>query len=163
MIREATAADAAIIAEIYNHYVLTTDVTFETDALTTDDMLRRMEGVMAEGPFIVAVDSDGNVEGFAYAHRWRERRAYSHTYETTVYVDHRRQGHGTGRELLRELIARCRMLDIRALIACITETNKPSIQLHEEEGFLRVSHFKEVGRKFGQWLDVVDYELMLRF
>ena len=91
----------------------------------------------------------------------RERAAYRHTQEVTVYVASDSTGLGIGRRLVERLVAECRTTECHALVACITADNEPSRRLFESIGFRRVSHFEQVGRKFGRWLDVVDYELLL--
>ena len=87
--------------------------------------------------------------------------AYSRTLETTVYVSPEYTGRGIGKQLMNELIRICRERNFLTLIACITEGNESSFRLHEKLGFERVSHFKKVGMKFGKYLDVIDYELIL--
>ena len=77
------------------------------------------------------------------------------------YGDPGLQKRGTGEALMRKLIEECRHRGFHSLIACITADNRPSIALHEKLGFRKVSGFKEVGMKFGRWLDVEDYQLLL--
>ena len=80
---------------------------------------------------------------------WKERAAYRHTLETTVYLAPGYEGKGIGRELMERLIEECRRDGYRALIACVTEGNVVSDALHLRLGFKKVSHFKKVGLKFG--------------
>lgn len=159
-IRNAKVSDAAAIAEIYNHYVLGSAVTFETEAVTPDGMAARIRAISQHHPYLVH-EEDDRVTGYCYAHAWKERAAYRHTLETTVYVAATERGKGVGERLMRELIRRCRTAECHALVACITGGNEASEALHRKLGFLKVSHFGQVGRKFGRWLDVVDYELLL--
>ncbi len=160
-LRPVRAEDAARIAAIYNDYVLHTTVSFETAPLSADAMLARIESVTRGGyPYIVAVDDD-RVVGYAYAHPWKERPAYNHTWETTVYLSPRSKGRGTGRILMESLVAECRRRGCHALIACITAENSDSRRFHERLGFRKVSDFSEVGFKQGRWLDVTDYQLTL--
>lgn len=162
MIREVQAeADAAAIAAIYNEYVLHTTISFETEPLTPQAMRARIENFAAHCPYLV-YEVDGNISGYCYAHPWKERAAYAHTWETTIYLAPGIQGKGIGRALMQELISRCRAAGCRVLIACITQNNDRSCYFHESHGFRQASHFHAVGEKFGQVLDVVDYELRLR-
>lgn len=162
MIRPVNSSDAQQITDIYNHYILTTTVTFEVEPLTTDQMADRIRAFSALGPYIVD-EVDGKILGYAYAHQWKERAAYAHTWETTVYVAPDAHHAHVGSRLMEELIARCRRQpEIWTLIACITETNHASCLFHEYLGFEKVSHFKGVGMKMGQRLDVVDYQLTLK-
>lgn len=160
-IRDYVAADSAGIAEIYNHHVVNTTVSFETVPVSAAEMASRLRDISATYPCLVCVDSDGRVVGYAYAHRWKEKEAYSATAETTVYVGEGHGGHGVGRMLMTALIERSREAGLHALIACITADNDASCRFHEGLGFSRVSMFREVGCKFGRWLDVADYELLL--
>ncbi len=160
MIREMVPSDVPEITKLYNHYIVNGTETFETRVLTEEQMLSRAMWIALDNPFYVA-PRDRTIAGFCYAHTWKERAAYSGTAETTVYVspDYLRQGLGTS--LMRRLIPDCRQRGYRALVACITADNEASIRLHEKLGFVRVSHFRQVGFKDGRWLDVVDYELLL--
>lgn len=101
------------------------------------------------------------IAGYCYAHAWKERAAYRHTLETTVYLASEYQGKGIGKQLMQTLINECRHRGYHALIACITEGNEASNSLHQKLGFKQVSHFEKVGLKFDRWLDVFDYELIL--
>ena len=162
MIREVRAAeDAAAIAAIYNEYVLHTTISFETAALPPHAMQARIEAYAAECPYLVYEEA-GRILGYCYAHRWKERAAYARTWESTIYLAPEAQGHGIGRALMQELITRCRAAGCRVLIACITQGNERSCRFHEALGFRLASHFHAVGEKFGQLLDVVDYEVNIQ-
>lgn len=159
-IRRVETKDAGRIAEIYNEYVLRTTVTFETEAIGAEAMEGRVSKIASTFPFFV-YEYDGVVLGYCYAHLWKERAAFSRTLETTVYLDSKSCGMGFGRSLMERLIGECRGLGFHSLIACVTADNTRSVSFHQELGFRQVSHFSEVGFKFGRWLDVVDLELVL--
>ena len=159
--RKIEEQDIPQITELYNWYIVNGVESFETEPLTVDEMRRRVEEISARFPYYVAVDEEGRVEGYCYAHPWKERAAYAATWETTVYADHACVRRGLGTALMRVLIDRCRRQGCRVLIACITGCNAPSIAMHRKLGFFRASHFKGVGMKMGRTLDVVDYELRL--
>lgn len=161
MIRKVTKEDAETIAHIYNHYICETTISFETEQLSTQDMEKRIAEISASYPYLV-YESGGKVLGYCYAHAWKERAAYRNTLETTVYLASNATGKGVGTELMRRLIDECRGGGFKSLIACITADNTASRTLHEHLGFKQASLFKSVGRKFGRWLDVVDYELLLK-
>ncbi len=160
MIRPFEEADVEAIAEIYNHYVLHTNISFETEALSVEAMRKRLTGIAASYPFLVDC-KDGEIRGYCYAHQWKERAAYEHSWEATVYLAPKHVGKGIGMCLMEKLIEECRKAGCRALISCLTGGNGASEALHEKLGFSKVSHFPQVGRKFDTWLDVVDYELLL--
>lgn len=159
-IRFADLGDATKIAAIYNRYITETTVTFEVEPLDTETMQARINSFVKHGVYVVA-EEKGDVVGYAYAHPWKERTAFCHTWETTVYVNPTFQRQGIGLRLMEELIAQCRERGVHALVACITAENEGSRRMHTRLGFSQVSLYKEVGYKFGRWLDVADYELML--
>ena len=160
MIRSVSPDDAAQIAGIYNHYIEQTTITFETEPVSETEIRQRIETIASHYPYWVE-EQDGRITGYCYAHQWKEKKAYQYTAETTVYVhpDHLRQG--TGRRLMTTLLASCREKGLHNLIACITYPNAASVRLHEQLGFRQASRFHEVGRKFGQWLDIYDFECRL--
>ena len=160
MIREVRPDDAAQIAGIYNHYILETTISFETQPLSAEDMRIRIEEISSYFPYFVA-ENNGKLTGYCYAHPWKERAAYCKTLETTIYLASEAKGRGLGTRLMTQLIKECRNRGYHTLIACITAENEESCQFHERLGFKKVSHFEQVGQKFGRWLDVADYELML--
>ena len=160
MIRKVKLSDAEEIAAIYNKYILTTTISFEVAALSVEEMRQRISALAADFPYYV-YEEEGHVMGYCYAHKWKERAAYNKTLETTIYLSSNYTQHGIGTELMKTLISDCKEMGVRALIACITYENEASIRFHERLGFEKVSHFKQVGMKFGRVLDVVDYQLIL--
>lgn len=160
MLRAIQTNDAQAITDIYNYYVTNSAATFETVPISTEDMRQRIADISPRFPYFV-FEQDGLIAGYCYAHPWKERAAYRHTLETTVYVAPQYAHRGIGLLLMQNLIAQCRQAGYHALIACITQGNEASIKLHERLGFCKASHFKQVGFKFGHFLDVVDFELLL--
>jgi L-amino acid N-acyltransferase YncA len=161
-IRNAEPADAGLIAGIYNHYIADTIVTFELDPAGADEMEKRIRAYARMHPFLVIEDDGGTVTGYAYASRFREREAYRHTAEVTIYLDKDRTGAGFGAPLFAELLDRLRKTDTVALIGAIALPNEPSVRLHEKFGFRKVAHLEKVGYKFGKWIDVGYWELLIR-
>ncbi|MBR3903314.1 MAG: N-acetyltransferase [Akkermansia sp.] len=161
-IRPVTPGDAPAIASIYNYYVQETVISFETEPLGMEEMRRRIGAIAAEYPYLVCVDAQGVVQGYACAHRWKERAAYRHTWEISIYLHPEKRGQGLGNLLMQELLLRCRAAGCRVLIACITEGNEASLAFHRKWGFRKVSHFPQVGCKGGRLLDVVDMCLLLQ-
>lgn len=159
-IREVTPEDASAIAAIYSSYVTDTTISFETVPPTVQEMQRRIADFSADGRYFVC-EAERRIAGYCYAHEWKERPAYHRTLETTIYLHPDFKGQGIGRKLMERLIEVCRRQEVHALIACITACNTESIAFHRSLGFEQVSLFKEVGCKFGKWLDVVDMELII--
>ncbi len=159
-IRPVTLEDAGAIVDIYNYFITDTTVTFEVQPLTVEEMAERIREISARFPYFV-YEEDGRVLGYCYAHLWKERAAYSKTLETTVYLHKDATHRGIGSLMVNHLVDLCREQGYHALIACITEGNEASVRMHEKLGFRQVSEYKEVGRKFDEWLGVVDLELLL--
>jgi phosphinothricin acetyltransferase len=154
MIRTVLEKDADEITEIYNYYIAETVATFEEEVITSGVMLARIAKVQADDlPWLVAENELGNVIGYAYATKWRERFAYRFSVEVTVYLapNHAKQGLGT--QLYQVLFTELKKRSIHSVIGGITLPNAASIALHEKFGMKQVAHFKEVGFKFNQWLD----------
>ncbi|MBU2892351.1 GNAT family N-acetyltransferase [Colwellia sp. D2M02] len=155
MIRTVCEHDTQAITNIYNHYILNSVATFETNVITSTDMAQRIEQVQNAGfPWLVAHNAQGDVIGYAYANTWKARLAYRFTAEITVYVDQSCAQQGTGSKLYSALFAQLRESDIRTVVGCITLPNIASERLHEKFAMEKVGHFKDVGFKFDQWLDV---------
>jgi len=158
VIRAARADDAAPICTIYNHHVTGTTVTFDETPLATREMGRRVRA--ATLPWLVIEDS-GVVAGYSRAAPWKTRDAYRHTVESSVYVDPRFQRRGHGRRLYQALLAELRGRQVHVVLAGIALPNPPSIALHERLGFTPCGVMREVGWKFGRWVDVGYWALTL--
>jgi phosphinothricin acetyltransferase len=152
MIREATFSDAKAIADIYNYYIMNTIITFELDPLPPEEIVKRMEKYKEVGPYLV-IEADGEIIGYAYVSKFRERPAYEHSVETSIYLKNGCSGKGLGTRLYSELLSQV-ALQRHAIIGGIALPNEASVRLHERCGFKKVAHFSEVGRKFGKWIDV---------
>lgn len=160
-IRTAGADDAAAVAAIYNHYVAATCVTFETTPVDAHEMTGRIAEVLDAGlPWLVA-DAAAGVAGFAYASKWKGRRAYRFSVESTVYLDKDRTGRGIGRSLYSRLLEDIRVCRMHAVIGGIALPNAASVALHERLGFSKVAHFEQVGFKQDRWIDVGYWQLLL--
>jgi len=160
MIRPATASDAPAIAAIYNPYIAGTTISFEENQVSDQEMAQRIKDVTVNLPWYV-FESDGQIVGYAYATPWRTRCAYRLSVESSVYIAAKHAGKGIGTQLYRTLIDGLRQRGICVVIGGIALPNSASIALHERIGFEKVAHFKKVGRKFEQWIDVGYWELMM--
>lgn len=160
MIRPVKPSDIKAITEIYNHYILNSVASFETETLSYETMKKRIIEISSNFPYYVC-EINGDIAGYCYAHPWKERAAYKYTLETTIYIAPYHLHKGIGYRLMKELINSCKEQGFHSLIACITGNNNASIALHEKLEFKKVSHFEQVGYKHNQILDVVDYQLLL--
>ncbi len=156
IIRPATLADAAACAAIYAPEVLTGTASFETVPPSAADMAARIARALDAGwPWLVA-ETGGTVTGYTYCSQFRDRPAYRHSCENSVYVATAARGAGTGRALLTALIDAARAADFHQMIAVIGDSgNAGSIGLHRACGFADAGILRDVGFKFGRWLDVV--------
>ncbi len=162
MIRQATTADAAAIAAIYNHYVRNTSVTFEEQAVTTEQMAERIVQVQADALPWLVLEQNGELLGYAYATKWRVRSAYRFSVESTVYVKEGIIGQGIGSQLYHQLLNELKALGLHLVIGGITLPNEKSVALHEKFGFEKCGHFQQVGYKFEQWRDVGYWQKLLQ-
>ena len=153
-IRPAVRADAEAINDIQNHYVVHSTATFLTEPLTLEQRLAWLENRSHVYPVIVA-QADDAVVGWGSLEVFRSRPAYRHTAEFSVYVHPERHRRGIGRALLADLVTRACALGHHALVGGCCSESTAIIALLEASGFSRVAHFREVGRKFDRWLDVV--------
>jgi L-amino acid N-acyltransferase YncA len=156
LVRPAVAADFDAITAIYAHHVLHGTASFETEAPTLEEMLRRHADVVRLGlPYVVA-EISGEVVGYAYAAPYRPRPAYRFTVEDSVYIHHGRLGKGIGRILLDSILRASAGSGSKQMIAIIGDShNAASIRLHESAGFDHVGVLRNVGLKFDRWLDTV--------
>jgi len=161
MIRPAQPLDDESIARIYNHYILNSTATFEERTVSSQDMAERIRAVQADSlPWLVA-ESSGTLVGYACASKWKTRSAYRYSVESTVYVEPASCGVGIGSRLYDALLSELRQGQVHVVIGGIALPNEASIRLHEKLGFRKVAHFEEVGFKFGQWVDVGYWQLIL--
>jgi phosphinothricin acetyltransferase len=147
--------DAEAIRSIYNREVTGSTVTFDLVARTVEDQVTWMDEHSGAHPVVVAVDDQGVVCGFGSLSPYRPRPAYRTTVEDSVYVHPDYQGLGVGKGLLQELVSLAGAHGFHAVIARIVGGHEASISLHRACGFEEIGVEREVGRKFGRWLDVV--------
>ena len=159
-IRPVRPDDAEAICAIYNYYVQNTSISFEEDNVIPSEMSRRIIDVTETLPWLV-VESEGVVDGYAYATKWRARSAYRFAVEISVYLSQNSIGKGYGTHLYVSLIEHLASLGVHAVIAGIALPNERSIKLHEKMGLRKVAHFEQVGYKNQQWIDVGYWQKML--
>ncbi len=158
-IRSVTEHDIEDICEIYNYYVENTAISFEEKRVSVNEMEQRILNQSIDYPWLV-YELDSKVVAFAYANKWKARSAYRFTLESTIYLSSECQGRGIGSRLYQQLFDELATRSIRSVMAVIALPNAGSIALHEKMGFEKVAHFKEVGYKHEQWIDVSYWQKM---
>lgn len=159
-VRLAHHEDAEAIRAIYNTEVLGSTVTFDLTPRTVEEQRTWIARHQGAHPAVVAVEGS-TVVGFGSLSSFRDRAAYATTVEDSLYVDNAWRGKGVGRLLLEELVALALARGFHTVMARVSGDNEPSIALHKACGFELVGVEREVGRKFGRWVDVSIWQRML--
>lgn len=159
--RTAVAGDAAAVQAIYAHHVAHSTATFDTVAPDEASWREKIGAVAARGwPFLV-VERNGEVAGFAYATQFRDRAAYAHTCENSIYIADAQRGAGLGSILLAALVDAAGAAGFEQMIAVIGGGEPASVALHGKLGFVEAGRMRQVGMKFGRRLDTVYMQLSL--
>jgi phosphinothricin acetyltransferase len=160
LVRPAVAADLPALTDIYNHYVVNTEITFDLVPFAPEGRRMWFDAHAETGSYrlLVAADADGTLVGYATSSRWRPKAAYDATVETSVYCRDRAVGRGIGTLLYRALFDALAAEDVHRAVAGIALPNPASVALHRKFGFREVGVFTEVGRKFGRYWDVGWFE-----
>lgn len=166
-LRLVTAADAATLAAIYAPYVRETAISFEYEPPTVEEFTRRIEEVLEKFPYLAAV-SGGEIVGYAYAHPYGVRKAYSHSVELSVYVRRDCRGLGAGRKLyeaMEVLLKAQNVTNLYALVAGVDEEDEylthDSQKFHAKMGYVQVGKLHKAGYKFGRWYDMITVEKII--
>ena len=160
-LRGADESDLAAILAIYNHAIETTTAVFDYRPHTLQmrrDWLHSKRS--ANCPIVVAVNN-AEVVGFATYGPFRAWPAYKYTVEHSVYVHRDHRGKGTGMALMKNLIATAREQQFHVMVGGIDADNRTSIAMHEKLGFVHAGTVRHAGYKFGRWLDLAFYQLLL--
>jgi L-amino acid N-acyltransferase len=160
-IRPARPADLPAIVDIYNHAILHTTATFDLVAKSLGERAVWFSQFDSQHPVFVAAGEDGEVLGFAHYLPYRPRAGYAGTKEVTVYVAERARRCGVASGLYDHLIQHAIASGVHVLIAVIGDNNPQSFALHERFGFASVGVQREVGFKFGRWIDMHVYHRIL--
>jgi phosphinothricin acetyltransferase len=160
-VRTAKEEDATSVARVYAPYVRDTTVTFELEPPDPPTMARRIADTMEMYPWLVAENAAGEIVGYAYAGRHRERPAYRWTIDTTIYIDTAYRRARVGTKLYRSLLEILRRQGFRSAFAEIVLPNPGSVGLHERMGFNKIGIHHDVGFKLGAWCDIGYWRLGL--
>lgn len=160
-IRDATLTDASAIARIYNQGIEDRLATLETEPRSAAERVAWLAARSARHPVIVAVDSDGDVLGWASLNPFNPRPAYDHVADFSVYVAREARGRGVGDALLGALEARARALGYHKLVLAAFPENVAGMRLYARHGFRTVGIYREQGRLDERWVDVIVMEKLL--
>ena len=157
IVRAATEGDLPAVLAIYNEVIANSTAVYALEPATLDERRAWFSSRCAMGfPVLVAVGHDGEVLGFASFGEWRGAwPGYRFTVEHSVHVRYNVRGRGVGRALVEALFPLALALGKHVMVGGIDAANDASIRFHQRLGFERVAHFREVGHKFGRWLDLM--------
>ncbi len=154
---------SAAILGIFNEAIENSTALYDYKLRTASDMQAWFDAKERMNyPVICIEDDSGELLGFASYGQFRERPAYKYTVEHSVYVDARFRGRGVGRKLLEATIEAAARQDYHVLVGGIDASNATSIKLHESLGFTSCGIVRQAGFKFGRWLDLAFYQLILQ-
>jgi phosphinothricin acetyltransferase len=150
------------ILDIFNEAIANSNALYEYHPRTPEFM----RGWFAEKhsknfPVLGAFDECGVLMGFASYGRFRPQPAFKYTVEHSIYIHHAHRGKGIGRVLLDALIEHAHAQEYHCMVGCIDAANSASIMLHEQMGFTYAGTIQQAGFKFGEWLDLAFYQLLL--
>ncbi len=160
-IREAAVVDVGAITEIFNDAILNTTAVYFYDPVSEGNRLEWLQIKQKDEWPVFVAEQNGQVLGFSTFGPFRPWPAYLHSVEHSVYVHPKHRGQGIGKLLMEPVISAAKAKNMHTLIAGIDASNAASFTLHQRLGFVQVAHFREVGFKFGRWLDLVFMQKML--
>ena len=161
LVRTATANDLPAMLVIYNDIIINTTAVYDYEPHTIEMRRQWFTTKQEQGFPVFVAEENGVIVGFSSFGTFRTWAGFKHTVENSIYVSAEHRGKGIGKLLLPPLINAAKEFKLHAIVAGIDATNVVSIKLHEKFGFVEVAHFKEVGFKFGRWLDLKFMELIL--
>ncbi|MBR3867184.1 MAG: N-acetyltransferase [Butyricicoccus sp.] len=161
MIRIAERRDIPAMTEIYNEQVRNGTATFDLEECSVENRTAWFEA--HTGKYVLLVyEREGVVAGYASLSQYRVKAAYDSTVELSVYVGAAFRGQGIGRALMEALLARARADErLHTVVSVITEGNAASCRLHESLGLTHCGTVREAGRKFGRWIGIETYQIMV--
>ena len=155
VIRSANHEDLPAIVEIYNEGGVATTASYDIEPVTLEERAAWFERLRNQGHPVLVLEENGRVVGFASYGSFRDKAAYRHTVEHSVYVAEGRRSNGVGRMLLGALLDHARGRGVHIMVGVLDADNMASRAFHKSLGFIESAVLPEVGRKFGRWLDVV--------
>lgn len=160
MIRDIKDSDIKSVYDIYIPYILNTNISFEITPPSFVEFKERVNKITSLYPYLVC-EYDGEVVGYVYASRFRQREAYDNAVEVSIYIKKEYQHKKIGYNLMIELLKRLKKQNVMSVISCITYPNHASEHLCETLGFQKCGHMHKIGVKKGVILDITFYEYIL--
>jgi L-amino acid N-acyltransferase YncA len=160
VLRLATHTDAKGILEVYAPFITGTSLTFETEVPTREAFAERIRSYGRHWPWLVC-EMEGNIIGYAYGARYRERKGYQWCVESSVYIKEDHQKSGIGTALYTALFDLLKQQGYRNVYAVINLPNDSSVSFHEKMGFEHFATYFKVGYKLGKWKDVGWWQLVI--
>jgi len=160
-IRKAVEEDLPAILEIYNDIILHTTAVYDYDPHSLEMRKLWWQTKQKDGFPVFVAEDNGRLLGFSSFGPFRAWAAYQYSIENSVYVHHECRGRGIGKLLLAPIIESADQMNFHTILAGIDAENQASLKLHKGFGFTEVAHFREVGFKFGKWLDLKFLQLIL--
>jgi L-amino acid N-acyltransferase YncA len=160
-IRTGAENDAAALADIYGYHVLHGTASFETEPPTVAQWTEKIASILSRGWPLLVAEHRGAVVGYTYAMQFRDRPAYVHTCENSIYLLADARGQGIGHQLLTALLPAARIAGFQQMIAVVGGAEPASVALHQKAGFRVAGRMVSVGYKFSRWLDTVYMQLDL--
>jgi len=160
-IREVIEEDLTQLLSIYNEIILNSTAVYDYEPHTLEMRKQWFEKKKLHGFPVFVAEENGKILGFSSIGPFRAWAAYKYSVENSVYVAADVRGRGIGKLLILPLVEAAKKLQFHTIIAGIDATNESSLRLHKSFGFEEVAHFKEVGWKFGRWLDLKFLQLII--
>jgi len=157
-IRRAREEDLPSLVTIFNHYIVSGHITFDTELTSVADRQPWLAGYGTGRHQLIVAEAEGRVLGCAYSSRYRQHPAFDATVETSVYLDPAERGRGTGSRLYVDLLNRLQSQDVHVAVAGIALPNDASIALHRKLGFEEVGIFKEYAVKHGEFISSIWFQ-----
>ncbi len=153
LIRPGRFSDLPLLTEIYNHYILNTNIAFDTEAMTVDDYRPWFDKYSETGPYrLMVAELDGKVVGSAGSRQYRDHPAFVETVEFGIYLNSKAHGKGIGKKLYSALFEALKEEKIHLVVAGVALPNPASVALHKSMGFKEVGVFDQYAQKHGQYI-----------
>jgi L-amino acid N-acyltransferase YncA len=159
---DAVEADIPAITEIYNDVILTSTAIFNDAPVSVEDRMRWWKARVEQGYPVLVARAEGGVAGFATFGDFRPWPGYRFTVEGTIHIASGARRNGVGGALMDALLDRAHVAGKHVMVAGVDSANAASLQFLERSGFERVGHLREVGHKFGRFLDLIFLQYMLQ-